>query len=266
MPFAHAARELGWLSRAPGGVLVSESGAGRLTEAAGAAYVAEQAAAVARLERQPTLEPAGPGLLQLSADGAMSSLVGKPWVAVKRLALGRVVQAANGTVRTTDLSYCSRRAEHTAFRRLALVETYRRTSTRCWPCAPSSVPIAGTRPGPRSVPASAPTPAHAAANSAPTGARLARLPAPPDRLPLPPPRRALRLRPSPHRRRPSQRRSSTVARPPPIPGSGASSRIGPLRPQKTDGHPRRSGGLVKRRPERYTVRHGQVAQLVRAPR
>ena len=126
MPFAHAARELGWLSRAPGGALVSESAAARLTEAAGAAYVAEQAAAVERLERQPTPEPAGPGLLQLSADGAMSSLVGKPWVAVKRLALGRVVQAANGTVRTTDLSYCSRRAEHTAFRRLALVETYRR--------------------------------------------------------------------------------------------------------------------------------------------
>jgi hypothetical protein len=126
MPFAHAARELGWLSRALGGVLVSESVAGRLTEAAGAAYVAEQAAAVERLERQPTPEPAGPGLLQLSADGAMISLVGKQWVEVKTLALGRVVQEANGTVRTMDLSYFSRRAEHTAFRRLALVETYRR--------------------------------------------------------------------------------------------------------------------------------------------
>jgi hypothetical protein len=126
MPFAHAARELGWLSRAPGGVLVSESVAARLTEAAGAAYVAEQAAAVERLEQQPSPEPAGPGLLQLSADGAMISLVGRQWVEVKTLALGRVVRAADGTVRTTDLSYFSRRAEHTAFRRLALVETYRR--------------------------------------------------------------------------------------------------------------------------------------------
>ena len=41
MPFAHAARALGWLSRAPGGDLVSESVAARLTKAAGAAYVAE---------------------------------------------------------------------------------------------------------------------------------------------------------------------------------------------------------------------------------
>lgn len=126
MPFAHAARELGWLSRAPGGVLVSESVAERLTEAAGAAYVAEQTAAVERLEQQPTPEPVGPGLLQLSADGAMISLVGQQWVEVKTLALGRVIQGADGAVRTTDLSYFSRRAEHAAFRRLALVETYRR--------------------------------------------------------------------------------------------------------------------------------------------
>lgn len=122
MPFAHAARELGRLT----GAVVSESLAERLTEAAGAAYVAEQTAAVERLEQEPTPEPVGPGLLQVSADGAMISLVGKPWVEVKTLALGRVIQEADGTVRTTDLSYFSRRAEHTAFRRLALVETYRR--------------------------------------------------------------------------------------------------------------------------------------------
>lgn len=126
MPFGHAARELGWLSRAPGGNLVSESTAERLTEAAGAAYVAEQTAAVEALERQPTPEPVGPDLLQVSADGAMISLVGQQWVEVKTLALGRVIQEADGTARTTDLSYFSRRAEHTAFRRLALVETYRR--------------------------------------------------------------------------------------------------------------------------------------------
>jgi hypothetical protein len=56
----------------------------------------------------------------------MISLVGKQWTEVKTLALGRVVQEADGTARTTDLSYFSRRAEHTAFRRLALVETHRR--------------------------------------------------------------------------------------------------------------------------------------------
>ncbi len=122
MPFGHAARELGRLT----GAVVSESTAERLTEAAGAAYVAEQTAAVERLERQPTPEPAGPDLLHLSADGAMISLVGKQWAEVKTLALGRVVRAADGAARTTDLTYFSRRAEHTAFRRLALVETYRR--------------------------------------------------------------------------------------------------------------------------------------------
>jgi alpha/beta superfamily hydrolase len=77
MPVAHAARELGWLSRAPGGALVSESVAARLTEAAGAASVAEQTAASEELERRPTPEPAGPATLQVSADGAMISLVGK---------------------------------------------------------------------------------------------------------------------------------------------------------------------------------------------
>jgi hypothetical protein len=126
MPFAHAARELGWLSRAPGGVLASESVAERLTEAAGAAYVAEQTAEVERLEQHPTPEPAGPAVLQVSVDGAMISLVGKQWVEVKTLAIGTIVQEADGTVRARELSYFSRRAEHTAFRRLALVETYRR--------------------------------------------------------------------------------------------------------------------------------------------
>ena len=122
MPFAHAARELGRLT----GAAASESLAERLTEAAGAACVAEQTAAVERLESRPAPEPAGPGLLQLSADGAMISLVGKQWVEVKTLALGRVVREADGTVRTRELSYFSRRAEHTEFRRLALVETHRR--------------------------------------------------------------------------------------------------------------------------------------------
>lgn len=126
MPFGHAARELGWLSRAPGGALVSEAAATRLTEVAGAAYVAEQTAAVEALERRPAPEPARPAVLQVSADGAMISLVGKQWAEVKTVALGRVIQEADGTARATELSYFSRRAEHTAFRRLALVETHRR--------------------------------------------------------------------------------------------------------------------------------------------
>lgn len=126
MPFGHAARELGWLSRAPGGLLVSETAAERLTEAAGAAYVAEQTAAVEQLERRPTPEPAGVAVLQVSVDGALISLVGKQWTEVKTLAVGTVVQEPNGEARARELSYFSRRTDHATFRRLALVETHRR--------------------------------------------------------------------------------------------------------------------------------------------
>lgn len=126
MPFAHAARELGWLSRAPGGVLVSESVAERLTEAAGAAYVAEQTAAVEEQERRPTPEPPGPALLQVSADGAMISLVGRQWAEVKTVAIGAVVREPDGEVRAREPSYFARRADHATFRRLALAETHRR--------------------------------------------------------------------------------------------------------------------------------------------
>jgi hypothetical protein len=105
---------------------VSESLAQRLTEAAGAAYVAEQTAAVELLERHPTPEPAGPAVLQVSADGAMISLVGKQWTEVKTVALGTVVRAADGEVRAQEPSYFARRADHATFRRLALVETHRR--------------------------------------------------------------------------------------------------------------------------------------------
>jgi hypothetical protein len=122
MPFGHAARELGWLTRA----VVSESVAARLTAAAGAAYVAEQTAAVDALDQRPTSEPAGPAIQQISVDGAMISLVGTQWVEVKTLAVGTVVQETTGDVRARDLSYFSRRTDHATFRRLALVETHRR--------------------------------------------------------------------------------------------------------------------------------------------
>jgi hypothetical protein len=122
MPFEHAARELGWLTRAA----VSRQGAERLTEAAGAAYVAEQTAAVEALEQRPPPEPPGPAVQQLSVDGAMISLVGKQWTEVKTLAIGTVAQEAGGEARARELSYFSRRTDHATFRRLALAETHRR--------------------------------------------------------------------------------------------------------------------------------------------
>jgi len=122
MPFAHAARELGWLTRAG----VSRPVAERPTEAAGAASVAEQTAAVEQLEQRPPPEPTGPAVQQISVAGAMISLVGKQWVEVKTLAIGTVGQEANGEVRARELSSFSRRTDHAALRRLALVALHRR--------------------------------------------------------------------------------------------------------------------------------------------
>ena len=84
----------------------------RSTEAAGAAYVAEQAAELERLQRERPPAPAGPSMQYLSADGAMVPLVGAEWAEVKTLAIGAVeVQpGANGLSepQTSELSYFSR--------------------------------------------------------------------------------------------------------------------------------------------------------------
>lgn len=116
------------------GTLVSAPTVRRLTEGAGAAYVAVQTSEVARLEQTLAPPPAGPAVLQASVDGAMVPLRGKgEWTEVKTLAIGRVdagaatvTGAAPGEPLTVDLSSCSRRAAHATFTRLATVETHRR--------------------------------------------------------------------------------------------------------------------------------------------
>lgn len=108
------------------GTHVSEPTVRRLTEAAGAAHVAVQTAAVAQLEHSGEAPPAGPPLLQASVDGAMVPLRGKAeWTEVKTLALGRVASTATGPS-AVDLTYFSRRAHHETFTRLATIETHRR--------------------------------------------------------------------------------------------------------------------------------------------
>jgi hypothetical protein len=72
MPFGRAAQELAHFRH----TVVSRPTAERLTEAAGAAYVAVQTAEVGWLERETPEAPAGPAKLFLSADGAMVPLVG----------------------------------------------------------------------------------------------------------------------------------------------------------------------------------------------
>lgn len=126
MPFERASQELRHFRQAT----VSRPTVERLTEAAGAAYVAVQTAEVQRIERELPPPPAGPATQFLSVDGAMVPLVGGQWAEVKTLVIGEVqpgqVVAGEPVVRTTQLSYFSRLAEAQVFQRLALVETQRR--------------------------------------------------------------------------------------------------------------------------------------------
>lgn len=124
--FQQAAAALAWFS----GVAVHESTVRRQTEAAGAAAVALQTAAVERLEERIVPVPAGPTIQQLSADGAMVPLRGGAWAEAKTVAIG-VVQARPGpdgapVVHTEELSYFSRLADHASFSRLATAELHRR--------------------------------------------------------------------------------------------------------------------------------------------
>ena len=107
------------------GVAVDAETVRRLTEAAGAAQVAVEAAAVATLERTLPDEPAGPPVQLLSVDGAMAPLVGGVWAEVKTLAVGEVVAGADGPT-TVALSYFSRLTDADRFGRLATGETHRR--------------------------------------------------------------------------------------------------------------------------------------------
>lgn len=128
MPFARAAQELAHLR----GVRVAEATARSRTHAIGAAAVAVQTAQVVAIEREPPVPPTGPARQFLSVDGAMVPLVGGQWGEVKTLALGEIAapqwdeREQAWVVRTTDVSYFSRRADMTTFARLATAETQRR--------------------------------------------------------------------------------------------------------------------------------------------
>jgi hypothetical protein len=97
------------------GVVVSADTVRRLTEAAGAAQVAREAAACQRLRREAPEGPPGPAVQQLSADGAMVPLRGGEWAEVRTIALGRIEGNAAGEPHATDLRYFSRLCAATAF-------------------------------------------------------------------------------------------------------------------------------------------------------
>ncbi len=126
MPFGRAAQELQRFR----GVDVSRPTVERLTEAAGAAYVAFQTAEVAQIEKALPQPPTGPAKQFLSVDGAKVPLVGGVWAEVRTLVIGDVqppvLRKGEPVIHTTNLSYFSRLANAETFQRLALVETQRR--------------------------------------------------------------------------------------------------------------------------------------------
>ena len=126
MPFGRAVKELHYFR----GTDVSKSTVVRLTEGAGAAYVAVQQEEVARIEEELPLPTANPAKLFFSVDGAMVPLVGGIWAEVKTMVIGdiRPPRMVNGeeVIGTTNHTYFSRMIDSETFTRLALVETQRR--------------------------------------------------------------------------------------------------------------------------------------------
>jgi hypothetical protein len=110
------------------GVSVDADTVRRLTEAAGAAQVARETAAVATIERWLPEPSPGPAVQLVSVDGAFVPLVGGSWAEVKTLAIGVVTAdpADPDRAHTTQLSYFSRLTDAASFTRLATVETQQR--------------------------------------------------------------------------------------------------------------------------------------------
>ena len=136
MPFGKAAEQLRRFRQTD----VSRPTAERVTEAAGAAYVAWQTAEVARIERELPTPPTGPAQLFMSVDGAHIPIVGGEWAEVKTLVIGAVqppkVVHGETVIRTAEHSYFSRLTDSDTFKRVELVESHRRgvetdTCTMC---------------------------------------------------------------------------------------------------------------------------------------
>ena len=128
MPFAQAAEQLAFFWS----VRLDPATVRRHTEAAGAAYVALQTAAVAGLEQQAPEPPLGPAVQQVSADGAMVPLAGGAWAEVRTVGIGTLTTepGADQEAHATELSYFSRMTDHATFIRLAHVELHRRGTER----------------------------------------------------------------------------------------------------------------------------------------
>jgi hypothetical protein len=129
MPFAHAAAFMRDFAH----VAVSEGTAQRLSYAAGATAVVQEALAVQQLLTDPTpVSPPNEPLL-ISMDGAHVPLMGGMWTEAKTMVIGTVVvrpgKDGEPETQTTALSSFSRVAEATVFASQATAEAHRRGVT-----------------------------------------------------------------------------------------------------------------------------------------
>jgi len=126
MPFGKAAQLLQDLL----GVSCSKATARRISQAAGAAYVAIQTEAADQIVAQAPPAQAGMEKALLSVDGAIIPLVHGEWAEVKTLVVGevdcRTKPKGEGEVKTRALSYCSRLTDAQRFQHLAHSELHRR--------------------------------------------------------------------------------------------------------------------------------------------
>jgi hypothetical protein len=127
MPFGKAAQLLQDLL----GISCSKATARRISQAAGAAYVAIQSEAADQMVGQaPPPAQAGMEKALLSVDGAIIPLVGGEWAEVKTLVVGEVTThttpKGETEVKTQALSYFSRLADAQRFQHLAHCELHRR--------------------------------------------------------------------------------------------------------------------------------------------
>lgn len=118
MPFEQVPELLAFLT----GVHVAPETVRRLTEEAGAAQVTVEMNHLEQLERELPAVPAGAAIQQVSADGAMVSLVHGVWAEVRTLAIGTLEpdgEEAGG--HASDIHYFSRRCSaHDFIRQVAL--------------------------------------------------------------------------------------------------------------------------------------------------
>ena len=124
MPFRRAAETIDGLL----GIEVNKNICQQYTEKAGAAYEQMQDEEVDELEKTAPPAPQGAEKMQISADGAMVSLLHGVWAEVKTVAIGEVESPGpeGGEVHTKNISYFSRKVSAEKFDRLALVEIHHR--------------------------------------------------------------------------------------------------------------------------------------------